>query len=85
MVDGNPALVRGLNLVGLKRKGFSSGRRELINKAFKTVYRSGYSKSHSLEELKRLEQSDDVKQFIDFISNSKRGILLKTPMSDSNR
>ena len=85
MVDGNPALVRGLNLVGLKREGFSSEQRELIKKAFKIVYRSGYSISHSLEELKGLEQSDDVRHFIDFIIDSKRGILLKTPMSDSSR
>ena len=84
MVDGNPALVRGLNLVGLKRKGFNGEQRELIKRAFKIVYRSGYSISHSLEELQKLGGSDDIKLFIDFINNSKRGILLKTPLSISN-
>jgi len=83
MVDGNPALVRGLNLVGLKRKGFDSKRRELIKKAFKTLYRSGYSVSHALEELGKMEQNEDLRMFIDFIIGSDRGILLKTRASGS--
>jgi UDP-N-acetylglucosamine acyltransferase len=83
MVDGNPALVRGLNLVGLKRKGFDAKRREIIKQAFKTVYRSGYNVSHALELLRKMEQQgEDLRTFIDFIVESERGILLKTPASD---
>ncbi|HEB32019.1 MAG TPA: acyl-ACP--UDP-N-acetylglucosamine O-acyltransferase [Spirochaetes bacterium] len=77
MVDGNPALVRGINSVGLKRKGFNAERRERIKWAYKTLYRSGFSVSHSLSELKKYEDSEDMKQLIDFINNSTRGILLK--------
>lgn len=33
MIDGNPALVRGINIVGLKRKGFSTERREKVKKS----------------------------------------------------
>jgi len=84
MVDGNPALVRGLNLVGLKRKGFSMEQREILKKAFKILYRSGYSMPHALEELKNLGENENVQLFIDFIEHSKRGILLKTPASDSS-
>ncbi|UCB44378.1 MAG: acyl-ACP--UDP-N-acetylglucosamine O-acyltransferase [Spirochaetota bacterium] len=78
MVDGNPAIVRGLNLVGLKRKGFSQERRELLKKAYKIIYRSGYSISHSKEELKKLEDNKDIRLLLDFISSSERGILLKS-------
>jgi UDP-N-acetylglucosamine acyltransferase len=78
MVDGNPALVRGLNLVGLKRKGFSAERREAIKKAYKILYRSGNSISRSLSELEKVElSSDDVKFLVEFIKGSRRGILLK--------
>jgi UDP-N-acetylglucosamine acyltransferase len=81
MVDGNPPLVRGLNLVGLKRKGFSADRRETIKKAYTILYRSGNSISRSLEELENMQQppGDDLKLLIDFIKGSKRGILLKSP------
>ena len=84
LVDGNPAKVRGTNIVGLRRKGFNSERREVIRKAYKILYRSGYKLSHSIEELKKLmekqepKSKDDLKMIIDFISNSKRGIVLKS-------
>lgn len=78
MVDGNPALVRGLNFVGLKRKGFNPERREWIKKAFKILYRSGFSLSHSLEELKGMNPNEDIKNMINFIEGAKRGILLKS-------
>ncbi|MBN2323065.1 MAG: acyl-ACP--UDP-N-acetylglucosamine O-acyltransferase [Spirochaetes bacterium] len=85
MIDGNPALVRGLNLVGLKRKGFDAKRRAIIKQAFKTVYRMGYSVPHALELLGEMEQqSEDLRMFIDFIVESERGILLKTPVSDGS-
>lgn len=83
MVDGNPAMVRGLNLIGLKRKEFSPERREIIKKAYKILYRSGYSISHSLKELKNWEDNEDIRLLIEFIESSKRGILLKIPKVDS--
>jgi UDP-N-acetylglucosamine acyltransferase len=81
MVDGNPSLVRGLNLVGLKRKGFDAERREKIKAAYKILYRKGYSISHALEELKQMADSDDIQMLVRFIESSKRGILLKSPKS----
>jgi UDP-N-acetylglucosamine acyltransferase len=78
MADGNPALVRGTNVVGLKRKGFDSERRERIKWAYKTLYKSGFSVSHSLSEFKKYEKSDDIKMLVDFINTSKRGIILKS-------
>jgi UDP-N-acetylglucosamine acyltransferase len=80
MVDGNPALVRGLNLVGLKRKGFGPERREALKKAYKIMYRSGFSISHSLRELEKMEPpSEDVRYLADFIKGSRRGVLLRSP------
>jgi UDP-N-acetylglucosamine acyltransferase len=84
MIDGNPAFVRGLNLVGLKRKGFSAERREAIKKAYKILYRSGNSISRSLRALEEMDPpNDDIKTLIEFIRGSKRGILLKSPSSTS--
>ncbi len=83
LVDGNPARVRGINVVGLRRKGFSDDRRRIIREAFKIIYRSGYNLKHSLIELenlkkKNLDFSDDIDLLISFIKESKRGIILKS-------
>jgi UDP-N-acetylglucosamine acyltransferase len=73
-------MVRGLNLVGLKRKGFSAERREAIKKAHAVLYRSGNSISRSLVELEKIQPpGEDLRVLVDFIKGSKRGILLKTP------
>ncbi len=79
MVDGNPSLVRGVNVIGLKRKGFDAARRERIRTAYKILYRYDYSLPHALEELRKMNDEGDIQVLIDFIENSKRGILLKSP------
>ena len=79
IVDGNPSLVRGVNVVGLKRKGFDAARRERIRTAYKILYRYDYSIPHALEELKKINDEHDIRELIDFIARSKRGILLKSP------
>ena len=40
IADGNPAEIRGVNLVGLERNGFSPEKVKLIKKAFRLIYRS---------------------------------------------
>jgi UDP-N-acetylglucosamine acyltransferase len=91
-VDGNPALVHGLNLVGLKRNGFTPDRRKVLKGAYKQLFKSGANLKTSTEELKKMveqaenqAQAADLTMLIDFISNSKRGILLKSPGADANR
>jgi len=85
MIDGNPARVIGLNLIGLKRNGFSAERRQVIKKAYTLIYRSGLCIKKSLAELKRYlndpseSQSEDLQVLIDFIENSQRGLLLRSP------
>jgi UDP-N-acetylglucosamine acyltransferase len=86
IVDGHPALVHGINVLGLKRNGFSPDRRVLLKKAYKQLYRSGASIKSSLVQLKNMiedtenaEQSVDLQMLLDFIQNSKRGIILKAP------
>jgi len=83
MVEGNPATVRGLNLVGLKRKGFDSQRRAILSRAYKILYRKGYSIPHALVELKKLGNNQDINYLIDFIQQSKRGIIYKIPQNNN--
>ena len=78
MVAGEPCVVRGINSIGLKRKGFDAERREKIRQAYKVLYRKKYSLSHAVRELRSMEDSEDIKLLLDFIESTRRGILLKS-------
>lgn len=73
---GIPFKFGGLNMVGLKRHGFPLKVRQELSKAFKLLYRS---KLHLEEALARteneVEQLAEVKHWIKFCRDSKRGIL----------
>lgn len=72
---GDPAEVRGLNRVGLKRRGFEGERFEAVLEAYRLYFESGLEKGQALMELeRRFPQQGDVRYFIDFIRNSENGI-----------
>lgn len=76
LVAGNPSVVHGLNLVGLKRHNFSSEARQEIKKIFKLIYRSKLNLTQAIEELKQMEQTQYVQKYIAFLDNaSGRGIV----------
>ena len=80
ITDGNPPRVRGLNIVGLMRAGFSVEARRALKNAFRLLFRSGTP----LEEvLKELDKSDDqnVAHLTGFIRGSKRGFTQATKSS----
>jgi len=72
ITDGNPARVRGVNSVGLRRAGFSEDARRKLKDAYRTLFRSGTPMEKALQQL---EQSEDenVAHLISFIRGSKRG------------
>lgn len=72
---GNRAKLFGLNLIGLKRKGFSSEAINELKKAYKTIFRSGLSQEESLKKV-GAEQPDskEVMHLVEFMKNSKRGV-----------
>lgn len=76
ITDGNPGRARGLNLVGLKRNGFS---REDIA-ALKEAYRLLYARVPLEEALARMKAMDSpaVAEVAAFIENSKRGFAHPT-------
>jgi UDP-N-acetylglucosamine acyltransferase len=67
--------VFGLNVIGLRRAGFTAQEREEIKAAFKLVYASGLNVSEALEKSKTLTFGDAAREFLDFVANAKkRGI-----------
>lgn len=74
MVEGNPARVRSLNLIGLKRCGFSEDRIEAIKFAFRKLYRDQCLMSQAIEAIESSDYyTEDVKVLIQFLRNSDRG------------
>ncbi|MDY0211522.1 MAG: acyl-ACP--UDP-N-acetylglucosamine O-acyltransferase [Desulfuromonadaceae bacterium] len=75
IVQGDRAKTVGLNLVGLKRRGFSDTELSAIKKAYRVLFRSGKLQEEALSEI---EAWDDVpvsvRMLIDFVRQSERGI-----------
>lgn len=59
LVEGNPARVRSLNLVGLKRQGLSPTEINVLKNAFRTLYRSEFTLNQALESLETLPANSD--------------------------
>ncbi len=72
---GNRAQLYGLNLVGLKRKGFSDQAISTLKKAYKIMFRSGLTQEEAIQKITReFPDSREVAHLVDFIQTSKRGI-----------
>jgi UDP-N-acetylglucosamine acyltransferase len=76
IADGNPAKIRGVNLIGLERKRFPAENLKLIKEAFRLIYRSKLNTRQAIEAMRKdLAQTEEVKEIIDFIEKSERGII----------
>jgi len=74
MLVRGPSVIRGINLVGLRRAGFSREVRKEIKEAYKIFFLSGASRGEALARIKDSLNSDEVAHFVSFIEASKRGI-----------
>lgn len=72
---GNRAKLYGLNLVGLKRRGFSEEAISNLKKAYRIIFRSGLILEEALSKVKEeLGGSQEAMRLMEFMKNSKRGI-----------
>jgi UDP-N-acetylglucosamine acyltransferase len=73
--DRRESRLRGLNLVGLKRHGFSDPTISGLKKAYKILALSGLKMAEAVEKMKsEVPSSPEVDHFISFIESSKRGV-----------
>ncbi|MCF2653641.1 MAG: acyl-ACP--UDP-N-acetylglucosamine O-acyltransferase [bacterium] len=70
-----PIKFAGLNLVGLRRRGYSNEQIETIREAYRLLYSKGVLKD-GIEEIKaNLPITPEVKYIIEFVETSQRGII----------
>jgi UDP-N-acetylglucosamine acyltransferase len=75
LAAGDRAKLHGLNQVGLKRHGFSAAGLVQLKKAYRLIFRIGLTLNEAIERVAaEVEQTPEVKNFIEFIKSSERGI-----------
>ena len=76
IADGNPAEIRGVNLIGLERAGFTPESVKAIKEAFRLIYRSKLNTRQAIEAVRnQIEPREEITHFIEFVEKSARGII----------
>jgi len=76
MANGNSAKPHGINIEGLKRRGFEKSDIQALRKGYKAIYRQSLTVDEALVELEALTaDSDSVNLLIESIQQSTRGII----------
>jgi len=74
---GSPYRLGGLNMVGLRRRGFPLETRVSLARAFRLLYRSGLSLERALQKIE--QESDPIEEIgylLEFCRSSKRGLIV---------
>jgi UDP-N-acetylglucosamine acyltransferase len=75
LVDGNPAVAHGINVVGLRRAGIAAADRRLLQDAYRLLYRSGLSPRRAVERIRQeLPAAPALTRLVEFIDGARRGI-----------
>ena len=75
MAAGNIAKLYGLNMIGLKRRGFKEETINALKQAYKIIFRSSLLLSVAIERVRQeVDDIPEVNHFIEFIKLSQRGI-----------
>ena len=76
MADGNPLAVQSINIVGLKRAGFSEELQSAVKRAFKIIYRENLNTSQAVKRLEEeFPEMNEVSQALcEFLKSTERGI-----------
>ncbi|MDD4956614.1 MAG: acyl-ACP--UDP-N-acetylglucosamine O-acyltransferase [Candidatus Omnitrophica bacterium] len=69
-----PSVIRGINLVGLRRAGFTADVIREVKEAYKAMFLSGLSVDDALARIKSGSHSPEIEHFVSFVETSKRKI-----------
>ena len=76
IADGNPAEIRGINQVGLERRGFTPEEIRALREAYRLLCRANLNVKQACETIReQLPGGEHMTHLLDFIEASKRGIV----------
>jgi UDP-N-acetylglucosamine acyltransferase len=75
MLDGDSAMIVGLNKVGLRRAGFTAQEMLQLKHAYRVIYRSGMMWKEMLEALQTEFTEGPASEFLPFFLGGKRGFV----------
>ena len=76
MAAREPVAYCGLNLVGLRRRGFSKEIIENIHNTYRLLYQRGKLREECLKEIREtIPMSQEIEYILNFVTSSKRGII----------
>lgn len=76
LADGHPARPHGLNIVGLRRHGFTDDRIAALKDAYRALYLSGLRLKDAVAAMRRRHpDSADVEELAAFVEQSRRGVV----------
>jgi len=83
IADGNPANLRGVNHVGLERRGFSEADIKALRRAYRILADKTLNFSQAVEKIEASEDAahPHVKVLTDFFRTTQRGVIRPEPLA----
>ena len=76
LASGRPAVPRGINAEGLKRRGFSSNQITNLREAYRALYRQGLKLGEAVEILEQSARTqEEIVALLDSVRSSSRGLI----------
>lgn len=76
IADGNPAELRGINQVGMERRGFSAEEVRSLREAYRFLCRSNLNVKQACDAIReQLSSNEHLNHLLGFVEESKRGIV----------
>ena len=76
LVNGNTASAHGINVEGLRRRGFSKEAITALHRAYRIIFRKGLTVQDAIAEVRNLPyQGSELDVLIDSVLTSTRGIV----------
>ena len=76
MASGRPAVPRGINAEGLRRRGFTGDQIGCIREAYRVIYRQGLKLEEALRTLEqRAGTREELRVLLDSVRESSRGLI----------
>jgi UDP-N-acetylglucosamine acyltransferase len=76
LASGQPAVPKGINSEGLKRRDFSADQIRNIKNAYRLVYRKGLKLSEAMDAIAAVvDEQQELRPFLESLRSSERGII----------